>query len=80
MMNDHENGPKISGAAIPLGSIFSNMMKNRNNDEQEEPSNSRKRVRVEKKKNQNKKKKFLDTYGTNLTNKAKNNELRFSYR
>ena len=72
---DPENGPKISGAAIPLGSIFSNMMKNRNNDEQEEPSNSRKRVRVEKKKNQNKKKKFLDTYGTNLTNKAKNNEL-----
>ena len=72
---DPENGPKISGAAIPLGSIFSNMMKNRDNDEQEEPSNSRKRVRVEKKKNQNKKKKFLDTYGTNLTNKAKNNEL-----
>ena len=72
---DPENGPKISGAAIPLGSIFSNMMKNRNNDEQEEPSNSRKRVRVEKKKNQNKKMKFLDTYGTNLTNKAKNNEL-----
>ena len=72
---DPENGPKISGAAIPLGSIFSSMMKNRDNDEQEEPSNSRKRVRVEKKKNQNKKKKFLDTYGTNLTNKAKNNEL-----
>ena len=72
---DPENGPKISGAAIPLGSIFSNMMKNRDNDEQEEPSNSRKRVRVEKKKNQNKKKKFLDTYGTNLTNKAKKNEL-----
>ena len=72
---DPENGPKISGAAIPLGSIFSNMMKNRDNDEQEEPSNNRKRVRVEKKKNQNKKKKFLDTYGTNLTNKAKNNEL-----
>ena len=73
--DDPENGPKISGAAIPLGSIFSSMMKNKDNDEQEEPSNSRKRVKVEKKKNQNKKKKFLDTYGTNLTNKAKNNEL-----
>ena len=70
-----ENGPKISGAAIPLGSIFSSMMKNKDNDEQEEPINSRKRVKVEKRKNQNKKKKFLDTYGTNLTNKAKNNEL-----
>ena len=70
-----ENGPKISGAAIPLGSIFSSMMKNKDNDEQEEPINSRKRVKVEKRKNKNKKKKFLDTYGTNLTNKAKNNEL-----
>ena len=50
-------------------------MKNKDNDEQEEPINSRKRVKVEKRKNQNKKKKFLDTYGTNLTNKAKNNEL-----
>ncbi len=73
--DDPENGPKISGAAIPLGSIFSSMMKNKDNDEQEEPINSRKRVKVEKRKNQNKKKKFLDTYGTNLTNKAKNNEL-----
>ncbi len=73
-----ENAPKISGAAIPLGSIFSNFMgQNNKKDEQEEPSNGRKKVKVEKKKNtkQNKKKKFLDTYGTNLTNKAKNNEL-----
>ena len=46
-------------------------------EDQEEPSNARKKVKVEKKKNvkQNKKKKFLDVYGTNLTNKAKNNEL-----
>ena len=75
------NSPKISGAAIPLGSIFSNMFGKQNNqndkDEQEEISNSRKKVKVEKKKNikQNKKKKFLDTFGTNLTSKAKNNEL-----
>ena len=36
-----------------------------------------KKVKVEKKKNnkQSKKKKYLDTYGTNLTQKAKNNEL-----
>ena len=36
-----------------------------------------KKVKVEKKKNKksNKKKKFLDTFGTNLTEKAKNNEL-----
>ena len=75
-----EDAPKITGAAIPLGSIFSNMFngqKPKNAEEQEDPINSRKKVKVEKKKNtkQNKKKKFLDTYGTNLTNKAKNNEL-----
>ena len=37
----------------------------------------RKKVKVEKKKNnkQSKKKKYLDTYGTNLTQKAKNKEL-----
>ncbi len=76
--NQDESSPKISGAAIPLGSIFSNIIgQNNRKDEQEEPSNGRKKVKVEKKKNtkQNKKKKFLDTFGTNLTNKAKNNEL-----
>ena len=76
--NQDDGSPKISGAAIPLGSIFSNFMgQNNRKDEQEEPSSGRKKVKVEKKKNtkQNKKKKFLDTFGTNLTNKAKNNEL-----
>ncbi len=72
-----ENPNKISGAAIPLGSIFSNMFnKNENQERQEEFSSDRKKVKVEKKKQkQNKKRKFLDTFGTNLTNKAKNNEL-----
>ncbi len=74
-----ENSPKIAGAAIPLGSIFNmfNGQNNKENNEQETPSNGRKKVKVDKKKNskQNKKKKFLDTYGTNLTHKAKNNEL-----
>lgn len=79
--NDDNESPKIAGAAIPLGSIFSNMFQNKSSreeaEEQEESSNSRKKVKVEKKKNkkQNKKKKFLDTYGTNLTDKAKNNQL-----
>ena len=75
-----ENAPKIAGAAIPIGSIFSNMFNGSNHKEKEEhaeTSNGRKKVKVEKKKNpkQNKRKKFLDTYGTNLTVKAKNNEL-----
>ena len=79
-MDDNESH-KIAGAAIPLGSIFSNMFQNKSSreesEEQEESINSRKKVKVEKKKNkkQNKKKKFLDTYGTNLTDKAKNNQL-----
>ena len=76
---DDENSPKMAGAAIPLGSIFNmfNGQNNKENSEQENSSNGRKKVKVDKKKNskQNKKKKFLDTYGTNLTHKAKNNEL-----
>ena len=86
---DSVDGPRIAGAAIPLGSIFSGMFggsgsSGENQDQQSsdgffaQPSgNNRKKVKVEKKKNQkqNKKKKYLDTYGTNLTNKAKNGEL-----
>ena len=74
--NDDPDAPRISGAAIPIGSIFSNMFQN-NNKEDAEQSSNRKKVKVEKKKNKktNKKKKFLDTFGTNLTEKAKNNEL-----
>ena len=75
--DDNPDGPKITGAAIPIGSIFSNMFQNNNNNGDSEPSSNRKKVKVEKKKNKksNKKKKFLDTFGTNLTEKAKNNEL-----
>ncbi len=81
--NGDDNGDgsgKVSGAAIPLSSLFSNMFGNNNNNNgnnEQELNNGRKKVKVEKKKNtkQNKKKKFLDTYGTNLTAKAKNNEL-----
>ena len=78
-VDDNGDGSgKVSGAAIPLSSLFSNMFGNSNtaNNEQE-LNNGRKKVKVEKKKNtkQNKRKKFLDTYGTNLTAKAKNNEL-----
>ena len=74
-----EEKPKIAGAAIPLGSIFSNMFaqKNVNNESSEKQENGKKQIKNDKKKNvkTSKKKKYLDTYGTNLTNKAKNNEL-----
>ena len=58
--------------AIPLGSIFSNMFNSLNNDN-ETNGNNKKKVKVDKK--NNKKKKALDTFGTNLTQKAKNNQL-----
>ena len=82
---DTPEGSNIAGAAIPLGSIFSNMFStnannfNKNNwqKNQEQSSNSTKKVKVEKRKNKksNKKKKYLDTFGTNLTAKALNNQL-----
>ena len=67
--------PKISGAAIPLGSIFNMFQNNNESNEEAEPNMGRKKVKVEKRPKQNKKKKFLDTFGTNLTQKAQNNEL-----
>ena len=67
--------PKISGAAIPLGSIFNMFQNNNESNEEAEPNMGRKKVKVEKRPKQNKKKKFLDTFGTNLTTKAKNNQL-----
>ena len=76
------DGKHIGGFAIPLGSIFGNMMNPNVNKAQNQDSNNnqngeKKKVKVDKKKNQktSNKKKFLDTYGTNLTVKAKNNEL-----
>ena len=73
---DGQNGPQIFGAAIPLDSIFSNMFGGTDQKNKEESDNTKSNVKVNTKKTQkNKKKRFLDTYGTNLTVKAKNNEL-----
>lgn len=60
-----------------LGSIFSGIFKKDSANTENQDSdlnNTRKKVKVEKKPN-DKKKKALDTYGTNLTNKAKNHQL-----
>lgn len=62
----------MNGTAIPLGAIFGVKQENK---EQETSSNSNKKVKVDKKVNKQKKTKYLDTYGTNLTTKARNNEL-----
>ena len=76
---NNQDAESVKGMAVPLGSIFSNMFDGNNNtSETSSPetyrSGERKRVKVDKKPKE-KKKKFLDTYGTNLTLKARNNEL-----
>ncbi len=72
---DSDDAENFEGPiGIPIGSIFANIIPQRAQQQDEEKSNGRQKVKVEKKKS-NKKKKYLDVYGTNLTQKAKNNEL-----
>ena len=66
-----------NGEGASLGSIFSNMFGSKSsepNSKEESNSNNKNRVKTEKKPKE-KKKSFLDIYGTNLTNKARKNEL-----
>lgn len=72
--NTEEPNNAIQFGAIPLGSIFSNMFgTNQTEESNNSSSTNKKKVKVDKK--ANKKKKTLETFGTNLTQKAKNNEL-----
>ena len=73
--NQEDGESKVFAGAIPLGSLFGNIF-GQNQQNQADPAkagNIKKKVKPEKKKN--KKKRFLDTYGSNLTFKAQNNEL-----
>lgn len=67
-----DNPRKIFAGAIPLGSIFGDLNKKQKNniDKQNSQNNSN-----NPKKSKNIKKKYLDTFGTNLTAKARNNGL-----
>ena len=70
---DFENSD--SPNAVPLGSIFSNIFGMKNNDgTSSSTSSGSQKVKVDKKA-KDKKRKALDTFGTNLTVKAKSNEL-----
>ena len=69
----NENSEVDSPDGIPLGSIFSGIF-NLGGSDNTNTSNNTQKVK-EKSKSKNKKRKFLDTYGTNLTYKAKNNQL-----
>ena len=80
LANDMDNGDEdneinSNGGAIPLGSIFANIFGKSDNAQSSSSSNGEKRkVKVDKKPKE-KRKKALDTYGTNLTQKAKTNQL-----
>ncbi len=63
-----------SATAIPFNTLFNMNEHTENTTEEDSQNNSSKKIKVDKKVKQ-KKTKFLDTYGTNLTIKAKNNEL-----
>ena len=76
VQDDENEAPRVFAGAIPLGSLFGNIFGGPEAQTQQASNgngNIKKKVKPEKKKN--KKKKFLDTYGTNLTFKAQNNEL-----
>ena len=64
---------------FPLGSIFAGFVKPKSNEADSSAehinNHSKNKQKNKEKKSKNKKHKFLDTYGTNLTTKAKNNEL-----
>ena len=77
--NDDIDGTShMAGFAIPLGPIFSNIF---GNNSQNGTENKKAKAEKEKAKsktnnsNINKKKKYLDSFGINLTEKAKKNEL-----
>ena len=86
MFNDISENPEFSGETLlnddsenSLGSIFSGLFGGSNTSKSDvnpdnNNSNSTKKVKTEKKAN-NKKHKALDNFGTNLTMKAKNNQL-----
>ena len=67
---------EIEGAqGVPLGSIFSGLCGIKQNGDESSNYSSGGTQKVKEKTKPNKKRKALDTYGTNLTVKAKNNQI-----
>lgn len=67
---------EIDGAqGVPLGSIFSGLFGIKQNGDESSNYSSGGTQKVKEKTKPNKKRKALDTYGTNLTVKAKNNQI-----
>ena len=67
---------EVEGAqGVPLGSIFSGLFGIKQNGDESSNYSSGGTQKVKEKTKPNKKRKALDTYGTNLTVKAKNNQI-----
>lgn len=67
---------EIEGAqGVPLGSIFSGLFGIKQNGDESSNYSSGGTQKVKEKTKPNKKRKALDTYGTNITVKAKNNQI-----
>ena len=68
---------ELANSDTPTSDIFKSLFSSETSKKSDENSSSngdKKKIKVEKKPKEEKKK-FLDVYGTNLTNKARNNEL-----
>ena len=76
-INELNSDDSENSNGLPLGSIFSNIFGSKGtetNNKEDSDQNAKKKVKTEKRPKE-KKKSFLDIYGTNLTNKARKNEL-----
>ena len=76
-INELNSDNSENSNGLPLGSIFSNIFGSKGteaNNKEDGDQNAKKKVKTEKRPKE-KKKSFLDIYGTNLTNKARKNEL-----
>ena len=69
----NENGPM--GFAVPLGSLFSNMMGNKDSVDGSQNSSKTERTQVKTNTKESKKRKFLNSFGTNLTEKARQGKV-----
>ena len=75
MMNEENNDDEEKPKGIPLGSIFSGLFGANQQGQDANNEFSGGRQKVKEKTKTNKKRRTLETYGTNLTIKAKNNQI-----
>lgn len=72
-LSPDETNSEMGG--LPIGSIFAGFVRPGNEESNSQKENKNDKTDKKDKKKKEKKRKFLDTYGTNLTQKAKNGQL-----